>query len=319
MISYHLDYPHLAADEFPRGAVLAIGTFDGVHLGHRQLFETAQRLAADLDCPAAVFTFVEHPRSILNPGAPVPLLTPWQEKEQRLREAGLSHCIATRFSQALSRLTPEAFVARVLGEALAVKGVVTGFNFRFGHQQAGTPEDLQRLGKAIGFPVEVVPPVRAEGGIVSSSRLRQLIEGGQVEEAQPLLGYAYTLTGQVVPGDQRGRTIGFPTANLALPADKLLPLLGVYACLAEVGSEQLPAVVNIGRRPTFDGVKLLTEVHLLAGGRDLYGQTMTISLLKHLRPERAFPGAEALIAQIADDCEAARQFLARVTADVAIP
>ncbi|MEB3328582.1 MAG: bifunctional riboflavin kinase/FAD synthetase [Candidatus Sericytochromatia bacterium] len=295
-----------------RGTVVAIGTFDGVHTGHRRLLADAVELATTRGVPACVFTFVEHPRTVLRPDHPVRLLTPWEEKLRRLDGSGLAGVFAAHFTAAFSELSPEAFVREVLVARLGVSAVVTGFNFRFGHQQAGTPETLASLGARHGFPVTIVAPVEDATGVISSSRVRGLVEGGHVAEAGRLLGYPYSLTGEVSHGDKRGRTLGFPTANLAVAPDKLLPAHGVYACWAEVGSERLPCVVNIGKRPTFDGVRLLVEAHLLAGGRDLYGETITLSLVERLRGEQAFSGVEALVAQIQRDCEAARTRLAVV-------
>jgi riboflavin kinase/FMN adenylyltransferase len=310
--THALRYPDPAPPDAPRGAVLAIGTFDGVHGGHMRLLGEALKLAETRNVPACVFTFVEHPRSVLRPDSPVRLLTPWAEKLARLSDPGLSGVFATHFTRAFSELSPEAFVEEVLVERLAASAVVTGFNFRFGHRQAGTPEVLTALGAQHGFPVTVVAPVEDATGVISSSRVRALVEAGDVAEASRLLGYAYSLTGEVVHGDKRGRTIGFPTANLAVPDDKLLPAFGVYACWAEVAGERLPAVVNVGRRPTFAGAQVQVEAHLLAGGRDVYGQHLRLELAARLRGEQAFSGVEALVAQIQRDCEAARSELTGV-------
>ncbi|MEB3222801.1 MAG: bifunctional riboflavin kinase/FAD synthetase [Candidatus Sericytochromatia bacterium] len=310
MQPHALRYPSPPPPDAPRGAVIAIGTFDGVHRGHRRLIAEAVALAEARGVPAYVFTFVEHPRSVLRPESPVSLLTPWDEKLCRLEGNGLAGVFATHFTQAFSKLTPEAFVREVLVAQLAVTAVVTGFNFRFGHRQAGTPERLVELGAEYGFPVTVVPPVEDDAGVISSSRLRALVEVGEVGMAGGLLGYAYTLRGEVVHGDKRGRTIGFPTANVAVPVDKLLPAFGVYACWAHMGSERFPAVLNVGKRPTFDGVRLQVEAHLLEGGQDLYGQTLALELVSRLRGEQAFAGVDALVAQIGHDCDAARAQLA---------
>lgn len=306
---HYLRYPHLTLDHAIKPSVVAIGVFDGVHCGHRQLIETATRLAARHGVEPAVFTFVEHPRAVLRPDRQVALLTPWPEKLERLAALGVDQCFAAHFTPDLAALGPEEFVTRILLEQLRVKAVVTGFNFHFGQGAAGSPETLKALGAAHGFEVEVVAPFERQGGLVSSSRLRELVALGHVEEATDMLCYPYTLTGEVVHGDKRGRTIGFPTANLHVAAEKLLPAYGVYACWVEVAGQRLPGVVNIGQRPTFDPPKLMIEAHLLDWSGDLYGQTISVSLVTRLRGEQAFPSIDALVTQIGADCQRARTIL----------
>ncbi|MDB5096241.1 MAG: Riboflavin biosynthesis protein RibF [Cyanobacteria bacterium RYN_339] len=306
-----LHYPNLTLDREPTPAVIAIGMFDGVHEGHRRVIDAARRMGADLDLPVEAFTFVEHPRTVLRPDSPVPLLTPWPEKLTRLRALGLDACIAAHFTPDLAALAPEEFVDRLLVHQLGVAGVVTGFNFHFGRGQAGNTTILRELGQAHGFPVEVVQAIEQDGGVVSSSRLRELIATGRIEEANQLLGYAYSLTGTVVHGDKRGRTIGFPTANMDVPREKLLPAYGVYACWVQLGDQRLAGVVNIGQRPTFDPPKLMVEAHVFDWNGDIYGQEITVSLVQRIRAEQAFSGIDALIAQITADCLVARKALAQ--------
>lgn len=309
-----LHYPDLTLDRASDPAVIAIGMFDGVHGGHRRVIERARRLAADRGLPCEVFTFVEHPRTVLRPDSPVPLLTPWPEKLERLRALGVDALVAAHFTPDLAALSPEAFVERILVRQLGVAGVVTGFNFHFGHRQAGNTQVLRELGAGHGFEVEIVSPIESEGGVVSSSRIRERIATGHVEEANALLGYPYTLTGEVIHGDKRGRTIGFPTANLEIPREKLLPAYGVYACWVELRGERLPGIVNIGQRPTFDPPKLMIEAHLFDWSGDIYGETLSVSLVQRIRAEQAFPGVQALIAQITADCQVARRALAGAVA-----
>ena len=306
---HFLHYPNLTMEGAPRGAVLAVGTFDGVHAGHRRLVERARLTAADLGAPSAVFTFVEHPRTILRPDNPVALLTPWPEKLERLSALALDACFAAHFTPDLALLSPEDFVRRILVDELGVAAVVTGFNFHFGHGQVGNPQTLRDLGKKYGFPVEIVPPVEADGGLISSTRLRELLATGRIEAANGILGYDYTLSGTVIHGDKRGRTIGFPTANLDVPREKLLPAYGVYACWADLGGQRLPAVVNIGQRPTFDPPKLMIEAHLFDWEGDIYGEQLAVSLVERIRGEQAFPSVQALVAQITADCQRARLML----------
>lgn len=304
-----LNYPHLTMDREIRPSVIAIGTFDGVHCGHQKLICTAKRLANALGVASSVFTFVEHPRSVLRPDTPVPLLTPWPEKVERLDALGIESCIAAHFTPDLAALSPEAFVTRILVNQLHAQAVVTGFNFRFGHKQAGTPELLKELGNQHGFPVEIIQPIEGDGDVVSSSRLRELVGTGQIAKANALLCYEYTLTGTVIHGDKRGRTIGFPTANLEIPRDKLLPAFGVYACWVTIGGKRHPGVVNIGQRPTFNPPKLMIEAHVFDWSGDIYGETISVSLVSRIRSEQAFPSIDALVYQIKADCRQARELL----------
>lgn len=290
-------------------SVVAIGVFDGVHQGHRRVIGSAQSLAEKLRVESSVFTFVEHPRAVLRPDSPVALLTPWPEKVERLTDIGVPTCYAAHFTPDFAALTPEEFVSRILVDQLHVKGVVTGFNFHFGHGQSGNPEVLKALGAQYGFPVEIVHPIEGDGGVVSSSRIRELVATGKIDEANHLLNYDYTLTGTVIHGDKRGRTIGFPTANLEVPREKLLPAYGVYACWVEVRGERVAGVVNIGQRPTFDPPKLMIEAHLFDWSGDIYGETIRVSLVSRLRGEQAFPSIQALIEQITSDCQTARSML----------
>jgi riboflavin kinase/FMN adenylyltransferase len=311
---HYLHYPHLTMDRAFGPSVIAIGNFDGVHCGHRRVIETAQRLAREQGVEALVFTFVEHPRTVLRPDSPVPLLTPWPEKLERLAALGVEGCVAAHFTPDLAQLGPEEFVLRILLGQLNAKAVVTGFNFRFGHRQAGSPEVLKALGEREGFQVEIVQPYEEDGGVVSSSRLREMVATGAIEPANQMLGYRYTLTGTVIHGDKRGRTIGFPTANLEVSREKLLPAYGVYACWVDVGGQKLPGIVNIGQRPTFDPPKLMIEAHIFDWSGDIYGETISVSLVSRLRAEQAFPSVDALVAQIKADCRVARE-----TLGVAVP
>lgn len=304
-----LNYPHLTVDRELLPTVIAIGQFDGLHQGHQRVIAAAQRLADALGVSASVFTFIEHPRTILRPDRPVPQLTPWPEKLARLETLGLEACVAAHFTPDLAALSPEAFVTRILVGQLHARGVVTGFNFHFGHKQAGNPEVLKALGEQHGFPVHVVQPIDADGGVVSSSRIRELIATGALAEANALLGHDFTIAGKVVHGDARGRQIGFPTANLEVAPDKLLPAFGVYACWVRIGDRRYAGVVNIGQRPTFDPPKLTIEAHVFDFAGDLYGQTIELSLVSYLRPEQAFGSLEALVAQIGADCRQARAVL----------
>lgn len=307
--THFFSYPLGEADWPPGPVVLALGVFDGVHLGHRAVIGRAVEVARQKGLPAAVLTFVEHPRTVLRPDQPVPLLTTWREKRERLATLGVDRVIGAHFTPALANIEAEEFVRRILVDHLAAAHVVVGYNFRFGHQAAGSPDLLEDLAAELGYGFEVVPPFTLEGTPVSSSLIRRLLATGKVPEANRLLGYSYGLRGLVVGGDQRGRRIGFPTANLHIDERKMLPAFGVYAGFASWAGERWPCVVNIGIRPTFDPPQLKVEAHILDYSGDLYGQTVTLSLERHLRGERAFPSIDALISQIEADVAEARAML----------
>lgn len=304
-----LHYPSLTLDRPERPAVVAIGMFDGVHLGHQAVVTKARSLATELGLSCVVFTFVTHPRTVLRPDTPIPLLTTWEEKQERLAQLGVERLVGAQFTQSFAEIGAEDFVRRILQGQLQARHVVVGYNFAFGHNQSGTIDTLRQLGPEHGFDVTIVPPFRIDGGAISSSRIRKLLATGHVEEANRLLGRPYSLNGVVVQGDQRGRLLGFPTANLAVDDHKLLPAFGVYAGHARWDGHVNPCVVNLGMRPTFDPPQLRIEAHLLGFGGDLYGRTMTLDLLHRLRPEQAFKGIDALVTQIGADVRKAGELL----------
>ena len=299
----------LAASE--RGAVVALGNFDGVHAGHQAVIAQAGALAQRLDAPLGVALFDPHPRRFFKPDAePFRLMAP-ARRDAVLGAIGVDRVHELAFNKAMASMTPEAFVEDVLHAGLGVKGVVTGADFRFGAKRAGGFEDLQRLGAARGIAVEAARLVESgQGGKLSSSSLRDLIASGDVAAAARIMGRPWTLDGVVEQGDQRGRTIGFPTANVAL-GDFLRPARGVYAVRVGIDGEgeTRPGVANYGVRPTVDGLAEKLEVHLFDFDGDLYGKTLGVAFIDFIRPEQKFDGLEALKAQIAADAETARGVL----------
>lgn len=293
-----------------RGAAVAIGNFDGVHRGHRAVLAAAAKLAHALKAPLGVITFEPHPREVMRPDAVPARLTPIRRKGLLFAGLGVQLLYVLRFDRALMQLSPEGFVSDVLVHRLGVRAVAAGEDFRFGYRRAGTLDELERLAIPLGIAVEAVPPVELEGRVCSSTRIREALAAGEVATAAGLLGYPYGIEGVVRPGDQRGRTIGFPTANVhPLGRRPFLPAPGVYAVEASLchgpARTILPAVANLGWRPTFDGRSLLLEVHLLEGGRDLYGERMGVAFLERLRGEQKFAGIDELKAQIGRDRDAA--------------
>lgn len=296
-----------------RGGVAAIGNFDGVHRGHQEVLAVARAAAAALGGPAVLLTFEPHPRAFFRPDQPVFRLTPPAERAVVLEALGLDGMVVVPFDAALAGTTADAFVDGILRDRLAIRGAVVGYNFHFGKARAGTPDFLLARGQADGFAVEVVEARVDEGGEpISSTRIRAALEAGAPEAAARLLGYRWLVVGAVVHGDKRGRTLGYPTANIALePACGLRH--GVYAVRVQVDGEVYDGVASFGRRPMFDDGAPLFETFLFGFDGDLYGKTLKISVFAFLRPEARFDGVEALVAQMDDDSVRAKALLAAAT------
>jgi len=293
-----------------RGAVVAIGNFDGVHRGHRAVIGVAEGRARALGRPAAVLTFEPHPRAFFNPAEPLFRLTNEATKLRLLAGTGLDGAIVLTFDAALASLTAEDFVERILVERFAVSGAAIGFNFHFGMKRAGSPEFLKAEGEKRGFAVDVVPVFEDRGRPVSSGPIRDALTAGRIDEANEYLGYSWFISGTVVHGDKRGRELGFPTANLRLdPACGLRH--GIYAVRAGLGGRRYDAVANFGRRPMYDTGAVLLEVFVFDFAGDLYGQQIDVAFIAWIREERMFDSAEALIAQMQDDSRRARDALKR--------
>jgi len=271
-----------------------------------KIIERVHRGAWERAASAVVLTFDPHPTRVLRPDKAPKLLMTEAQKLEALDRAAMHGVAIVRFTADLSMWTPEQFVQRVLADWLHVSEVWVGANFTFGHDRAGTFSVLRALGAQHGFRAEKIDPVRYKDFVVSSTRIRRLVGEGRVDEAAALLGRQYFIDGIVVPGDARGRELGFPTANLRTD-NELLPPYGIYATVARVGAVLCPAVTSIGVRPTFgEGLDASIETHLLTHGRDLYGERLRLHFVKRLRDERTFDSVDALTRQIALDCETAR-------------
>lgn len=288
-----------------RGGVVAIGNFDGVHLGHRAMIAETVRQAREQAVPAVALTFDPHPVAILR-GAPPPALTTTERKLELLAGCGLEATIVFATDRALLQLTPEEFFDRFVLKTLQAKALVEGPNFRFGHNRAGDIETLRVLCAGTGLGFSAVPAVNLDGHIVSSSEIRQAVTRGEIPTANAMLGSEYRLRGQVVEGARRGRTIGFPTANLEGVAT-VLPPEGVYAGRAWVSGAAYPAGLNLGPNPTFADHHRKLEVHLHGFTGDLYGQTLDVDLLARLRDTRPFASIEDLKAQLTHDVATAQK------------
>ena len=291
-----------------RPSAVALGVFDGVHLGHRAILGAAVAHARATGAPALACTFEPNPLEVLQPDrAPLPITT-LDERLDLIAACGVDGTIVLTFTRELAAVEPEAFVKDVLVDRLAARQVVVGFNHRFGRAARGDAALLRELGARMGFNVDVVAPLTVDGVPVSSTAIRAALGRGDVDAAARMLGRPYTLPGTVVAGAGRGRTLGFPTANVA-PGRPVLVAPGVYACTFEVGEQARRAVVNVGVRPTFGEATLAVEAYLLDFSGDLYGQTVQLTFVSRVREERRFPTVDALRAQIADDVETARRRL----------
>jgi riboflavin kinase/FMN adenylyltransferase len=293
--------------------ILALGNFDGVHRGHQKILERLRRVAAERSALAVVMTFDPHPPRVVRPDKAPPLLMTKAQKLEALAAAGVHGTAIVRFTPELSRWDPETFVRTVLVDWAHVAEVWVGANFLFGHDRAGNFSMLRALGNAFGFKAEKIDPVRYKDFVVSSTRIRRLISEGRVDEAGALLGHQYAIDGVVVEGDRRGRTIGFPTANLTTE-NELLPPHGVYATTTTVEGVVHASITNIGVRPTVDASGRTTiETHLFNVQPDLYGASLRLGFVQRLRDERTFESLDALKTQIAADCGRARVLFDRLS------
>jgi len=293
--------------------VLALGNFDGLHRGHMKIIERVHRTAEERGATPVVLTFDPHPTRVVRPDkAPRVLMTDAQKIEV-LAAAGILGVAIVRFTAEMSRWEPERFVRLVLVEWLGVSEVWVGGNFLFGRDRSGTFAVLRGLGDQYGFRADKIDPLCVRDAVVSSTRVRRLLAEGRVDESGVLLGRHFYIDGEVVGGDERGRELGFPTANLRT-ANEMVPPSGVYATIVRTAEGLQPAVTNIGVRPTFaSGGGVSIETHLLQGGRDLYGAHLRLYFVQRLRDEQAFASADALRARIAEDCREARALFGQLS------
>jgi riboflavin kinase/FMN adenylyltransferase len=302
---------HLAREPRPLDrAVLTLGNFDGVHLGHQAILRSAVERARAERGQAIVLTFEPHPLAVVAPERAPAIIQPLHDRLATLRELGIDVTVLQRFTRQFAALDPEAFVRDFLLRHLALRHIVVGYNVNFGRDRAGSADTLRALGARLGFGVEVVGSVTVGAEQVSSTVLREVLRRGDVREARRYLGRPHALRGRVVTGDRRGRTLGFPTANLHVRRGLLLPADGVYAVTVESEGRHHAGVMNIGIRPTFAGRRRTIEVHLLDFAGDLYRRWLVVRLIERLRGEAAFAGPEALRAAIAADVARARSLLA---------
>ncbi|GAB4192959.1 MAG: bifunctional riboflavin kinase/FAD synthetase [Roseiflexaceae bacterium] len=293
-----------------RPTVLTVGAFDGVHVGHQHLIGGAVERARAVGCQSAVLTFDPHPDLVIHPDRQRLYLSSLEERVEQIAGLGVDVLVVLPFTEAVKGQTAHEFMSHLCG-ALALRELYVGWDFALGRKREGNLARLREIGQQFGYTVHPVEPLLLNGEPVSSSRIRTLLAAGELEQAGRLLGRPFGIRGEVVHGDQRGRTIGFPTANVAVDEQHVLPADGVYVCRVQVGAEQYGAVTNVGVRPTFDGQRRTVEAYLLDFTGDLYGEMLRVSFLHRLRGEQKFGGVAELIAQINRDTAAARAWLGR--------
>jgi len=299
----------LVAARISSDTAVTIGVFDGVHLGHRYLADRVRSEAGARGLESAVLTFRNPPASVLAPDRPVAYLSSLEERLELLRGCGIDHVVPLNFTRELSQLAAGEFVA-LLVEHLRMRVLLAGPDFAMGKEREGTVPVLTRLGEGMGYKVVSVEPMAHDGQTVSTTAIKGLLKEGDVTRAAALLGRPHRLTGPVVLGDQRGRGLGFPTANLDVPARIVQPADGIYATLAWINGERHDSVSSIGVRPTFGELAHTVETFILDFDRDLYGETVSIDLVQHLRGEERFETVDALVAQMHRDVDASRAVLA---------
>jgi len=293
------------------GCVLTIGNYDGIHLGHQAVLSRLRECGAALGLPSVVMTFEPTPMEFFCPEQAPARLSNLRESIQDISAQHIDRLLCVRFNQTFADLSPDAFTRELLVNKLGVAQILVGEDFRYGHERAGNVAHLRAQGEALGFTVAPMPTVKVDGERVSSTRVRQALAHGKLDETRALLGRSYRISGLVIKGAQLGRTLDVPTANLQLkrlPA----PRFGVYAVQAELADGRCyPAAANLGVRPTVNGTHCLLEVHIMDFKRDLYGQRINVHFEHYLRPETRFADTQALRTQMLDDIKQARQLLAR--------
>jgi riboflavin kinase/FMN adenylyltransferase len=298
----------LARHNPSRPTLLTIGVFDGVHRGHLHLLGHLVARAREKGCPAGVVTFRTHPEKVLGRRDTIPWITTLQERTRLLRAAGVDVVVPVTFTRDIAGLSAREFVL-LLQKHLNMSGLVLGPDFALGRHRLGDPDYLRKIGEELDFRVEVVRPARLQGEVISSSAIRKLLAAGDINKVGEMLGRRFSLEGRVAQGDRRGRTLGFPTANIRMQPEQAMPRDGIYATIARRGRQKFNSVTNIGVRPTFDGVKRLVETYIMDFDGDLYGKKLTIDLVSRLRDEMRFGSAEELKQQMAKDVQKAKDIL----------
>jgi riboflavin kinase/FMN adenylyltransferase len=295
-----------------KNPVVTLGNFDGVHLGHQKIFHRVKEEASKSHGEGVVITFEPHPLKVLAPERFLPLLAPFRKKMMLIEKSRMDTVLCIEFSLAFSEMLPLEFIKNILVEKIKVKKVIIGYNYHFGKGQKGDAQTLRDAGKVFNFDVEVVEPLKIGSTIVSSSKIRDLVQQGEIEEASKLLGRDYPIIGKVVEGAKRGQTLGFPTANIAI-SDELYPKAGVYAVKVQYRQQRFNGLANVGFNPTFlpektgRGKPISFEVYILGFNRDIYGEEIQVSFKRRIRDETRFDSSTQLIQQIQKDIQWAQE------------
>lgn len=290
-------------NEFQTGSSLTLGNFDGIHVGHQTLLLRTVEKAKELDLPSVVVTYYPNPSVVLGKKPNFKYLSSEKEKEELIRGFGIDYLVVLDFTLELSKMSAEDFLEKIMIKTLNAKHIVIGYNHFFGAERRGDFNLLNSNKTTHGYAVELKEAVLKKESKISSSLIRGFLEKGEMEEAKILLGRNYHITGLVFEGAKRGRTIGFPTANIKVPEDKLLPAIGVYACFAKFGGKDHKGMVNIGNNPTFDGLGLHVEVNVFDFDGDLYGKEIELEIVHKIRDEKKFSGLDELKNQLIKDKE----------------
>lgn len=288
--------------------VLALGNFDGVHLGHQAMLKVAIERARDIGGSSMVFTFDPHPIKVLAPEKYLPLITPVEKKIKLMDELGLSAIVCAEFNLDFAKLSPKQFIKELLVDRIGAKEIVVGFNYSFGKGREGNIDSLNKMGEEYSFKLHVVEPFKVGGIVVSSSKVRGAIWSGNARLAAALLGRPYGLDGVVVPGRNRGKKLGFPTANIETRGE-LFPKSGVYATIVILEGKRYSSVTNVGKQPTFSDGVFSVEAHIFDFDADIYGKHVELLFMERIRDEMAFPGPDALVEQIKRDSATAKEIL----------
>ena len=289
-------------------SVITLGNFDGIHLGHQELVRMVIRRAREINGQSMVVTFRPHPLKVLAPEKCPPLISIYEEKIPLFEKLGIDVLVKIPFSLRFAEMTPRQFVKEILCDTLGAKDIFVGYNYRFGKGREGTTQTLKQMGREFGFSVHEVDQISLDGEVISSTKIRQFLKNGEVEHAARLLGRPYAITGIVIKGDSRGKSLGFPTANIA-SKHSIIPSNGVYAVKLLARERCLDGIVNIGVRPTFGTRSLAIEVHVFNFNEDLYGEEITLFFIRKIREEKKFGTPQALIDQITKDISTAKEIL----------
>lgn len=297
-------------EKFPN-PVLTIGNYDGIHIGHKKIIERVKEKALMINGTPMLMTFYPHPVSVVKPDKILCLITPLDVRKRLIEESGIDVLLVLPFTEEFRLLTPREFVENILVNKLGIKGLIVGYDFKFGRGGKGDTELLKQLSEIYGFFFEVVEAITLDGEKIGSNRIRKLIMEGDVKKAERFLGRPHMIEGKVVHGDGRGKGIGFPTINLKTDYE-LIPKDGVYISEVEINGKMFPSVTNIGYNPTFDVKKLSVETHILDYSGDLYGADLTLYFHERIRGEIKFDGADALMSQIAMDIKIAKEYFHKI-------